>query len=97
MIETTYITLVYGKYFYRGVATSMNAHLKQPHKDFLAAPELFKCETTIITWCGFLCRAIIQVATPRLLYLTRHIYKVRNLTVFLKFRHIFEQPKFRPS
>ena len=30
-------------------------------------------------------------------YLTRHIYKVRNVTVFRKFRHIFGPPKFRPS
>ena len=30
-------------------------------------------------------------------YLTRHIYKVRNVAVFRKFRHIFGPPKFRPS
>ena len=30
-------------------------------------------------------------------YLTRHINKVRNVTVFRKFRHIFGPPKFRPS
>ena len=50
----------------RGVATSMIARLEQPRSDFSAAPQLFKCKTTIRSWRGFLCRAIIEVATPRL-------------------------------
>ena len=49
----------------RGVATSMIARLKQPRNDFSAAPQLFKCKTTIKSWHGFLCRAINEVATPR--------------------------------
>ena len=30
-------------------------------------------------------------------YLTRHIYNVRNVAVFRKFRHIFGPPRFRSS
>ena len=51
---------------YRGVATWMIARLSQLRNDFSAAPQLFKCKTTIKAWRGFLCRAIIEVATPRL-------------------------------
>ena len=51
--------------YYRGVATSMIARLKQPRNDFSAAPHFFKCKTTIKSWRGFLCRTTIKVATPR--------------------------------
>ena len=40
-------TIMPAKLPYRGVATSMIARLKQPRNDFSAAPQLFKCKTTI--------------------------------------------------
>ena len=44
------------------------------------------------------CTMISQIHRIFILkYLTRHVYKVRNVAVFRKFRHIFGPPKFRLS
>ena len=51
-----------------GVATSMIARLNflsSRATTFSAASQLFECKTTIKSWRGFFCRAIIEVATSQ--------------------------------